>query len=152
MIKLLMTKFLLVDDDEDDAVLFCEEVTSLDPVMKCYKAENGQQVFDLLSRYRPEKPDVIFLDINMPVMDGWECLRRLKEDSDYRHIPVIMYSTSSARKDVEKAYNLGAFTFLTKPESMRELSKILHVVAKTPQQSLLNELQSFDSVKMKKAG
>jgi len=152
MTKLLTTKFLLVDDDEDDAVMFCEEVTLIDPVMKCYKAENGQQVFELLSQYRPDKPDVIFLDINMPIMDGWECLRRLKQDLDYRHIPVIMYSTSSARRDVDKAYELGALTFLTKPENMRELSNILHVVAKTPHDSLLIELQSFNSVKMRKAG
>jgi CheY-like chemotaxis protein len=141
---------MLVDDDEDDADLFCEEVASLDPAMKCYKAENGAEVFDALARLRPDKPDVIFLDINMPVMDGWECLRRLKNEPAYSQIPVIMYSTSSARQDVDMAYSLGALAFMSKPEDMHELSNILGVVAKTPQDLLLNHLKSFKSIRTRK--
>lgn len=150
--KHLPTRFLLVDDDEDDALLFREAVGQLGPVMKCFIAESGEKVFEVLSQHHSAQPHIIFLDINMPIMNGWDCLERLKEDPEYRHIPVIIYSTSSAKQDVDKAYNLGALTFVTKPEDFKELTKILHVVAKTPHDKLLGQLRHFGSVKMKKVG
>jgi CheY-like chemotaxis protein len=139
---------LLADDDADDANLFCEALTRIAPTMKCLTVENGRQAFELLSEHQAEPPHVIFLDINMPIMDGWECLRKLKENSDYQHIPVIMYSTSSARKDIEMAYNLGALLFLTKPEDFHELCEILKIVATNPQEDLLASLRRFESVKI----
>jgi CheY-like chemotaxis protein len=146
----LITHFLLADDDEDDVYLFCEAVAELGPAMKCDTAENGEAVFDILSQQSAEKPEIIFLDINMPVMNGWECLSRLKEDPASRHIPVIMYSTSAAEQDVDRAYSLGALTFLTKPEDHRELAQILEIVARNPQDLLLSLLTPFKSVRLKR--
>jgi CheY-like chemotaxis protein len=60
-------------------------------------------------------PDFIFLDINMSKMDGWKCLNELKKDESLKHIPVIMYSTSSTEEEIKKAYQLGAVHFLKKP-------------------------------------
>lgn len=141
-------KFLLADDDADDASLFCEALNLVAPVMECITVENGLELFELLSNHTTGKPDVIFLDINMPVMNGWECLRTLKKNSDYKSIPAIMYSTSSAKKDIELAYSLGAFLFVTKPEDFMELSKILEIVATSSQDSLLSQLKSFKSVRV----
>ena len=143
---IVKTKFLLADDDLDDASLFCEALSDIDPALKCHTVENGRQVFEFLS-HQINRPDVIFLDINMPIMNGWDCLRKLKEDSGFKNIPTIMYSTSSAKKDIEMAYGLGAFAFLSKPEEFHELSNILKTVAITPQDSLIQHLSTFKSMK-----
>jgi CheY-like chemotaxis protein len=143
----LRTKFLLADDDTDDATLFCEALTMIAPVMECFTAESGRDLFALLAERHPEKPDIIFLDINIPVMNGWECLRKLKESEDYRDIPVIMYSTSAAKRDVQMAYSLGAMVFLTKPEDFSELCGILEVVATNALDSMMKNLRGFASVR-----
>ncbi len=142
------TKFLLADDDADDANLFCEALTRIAPAMECDTVENGREVLELLSKQNPDRPDVIFLDINMPIMDGWDCLRQLKLHPNYRHIPAIMYSTSSAKHDIEMAYRLGALLFLTKPEDFHELCQILEIVVKNPQESFVPHLSRFASVKL----
>ncbi|HWB93181.1 MAG TPA: response regulator [Puia sp.] len=139
-------KFLLADDDTDDASLFCEALAAIASAIECHTAENGLELFELLSNQ--DKPDLIFLDINMPIMDGWECLKKLKDSSNYRTIPIIMYSTSSAKKDIDMAYRLGASLFVTKPEDFKELSSILEVVTTTSYDSLPNRLRGFKSVKM----
>jgi CheY-like chemotaxis protein len=143
----LKTKFLIADDDADDAGLFCEALCQIANSMKCFKVENGREVFDFLSDSETGKPDIIFLDINMPIMNGWECLKKLK-DSDFKTIPTIMYSTSSAKTDIALAYSLGAALFLTKPEDFEELRKILQIVATNPQESLLTHLRGFDNVRV----
>jgi CheY-like chemotaxis protein len=143
----LIRKFLLADDDTDDANLFCEAINQVS-LAECNTVENGLELFKLLSKQNTDNPDIIFLDINMPMMDGWECLRKLKSSSDYSSIPVIMYSTSSAKRDIDMAYSLGAQLFLTKPEDFRELSKILEIVATSSQDSLLSQLKGFKSVKV----
>jgi CheY-like chemotaxis protein len=143
----MKTNFLIADDDADDANLFCEALSQIDPVTKCFIAENGREVLELLSG-GINNPDIIFLDINMPIMNGWECLKRLKEDTTFKNIPVVMYSTSSAKKDVEKAYGLGALIFLSKPEDFRELCKILQVIVTNPLESLLKSLRGFENVKV----
>lgn len=141
------TKFLLADDDADDALLFCEALTNIATVMECYKVENGKEVFKFLES-PIDNPDVIFLDINMPIMNGWDCLKKLKDNPVYSTIPTIMYSTSSAKKDIDLAYSLGALLFLTKPEDFKELCKILEIVATNPQDSLKGNLRGFESVKL----
>lgn len=72
------TRFLIAYDDDDDASLFCEALCKIANAMTCYKVENGREVFEFLARPEIEKPEVTFSDINMPIMNGWECLKRLK--------------------------------------------------------------------------
>ena len=144
----LKRKFLLADDDADDASLFCEALNRIAPVLECTTVENGVELFELLSQRISDKPDVIFLDINMPIMNGWESLRKLKEDKEYKSIPTIMYSTSSAKKDIETAYRLGALLFVTKPEDFVELTTILEIVATSSQDSVVSRLKGFESVKL----
>jgi CheY-like chemotaxis protein len=148
MVAPLNRKFLLVDDDVDDAKIFCEALTRKVPDTECHTVESGLDLFERLAKPDLGRPDVIFLDINMPIMNGWDCLKKLKDDSAYRNIPTIMYSTSSAKKDVDMAYSLGAEVFLTKPEDFRELAKILEIVASSSGGSLLSRLKGFESVKV----
>lgn len=143
------TTFMIADDDTDDAEMFCEALHQVAPgKMCCLKVENGQALFEALSGEEMLTPDIIFLDINMPVMNGWQCLAKLQEDSSLRTIPTIMYSTSSSKKDIDRAYALGATFFVTKPEDFDELCGILKVFATNTPDTLVTELRHFPSVKI----
>jgi CheY-like chemotaxis protein len=120
---------LLADDDTDDAEMFMSVLSDIDPQIKCYHVENGRDVLTYLKRGERERPDVIFLDINMPEMSGWECLTKLKEESTTKLIPVLIYSTSSHARDREIANELGATGFITKPSDYKTLKKILSSIA-----------------------
>jgi CheY-like chemotaxis protein len=114
-----MTRYkniLLVDDDKDDQEVFVEVLQAVDASLTWAIADNGKLALDLLPTLLPQKPDIIFLDINMPVMDGFGFLRRIKAMDEYKDIPVLILSTSPV--GVENAYALGACLFLSKPYSM----------------------------------
>jgi CheY-like chemotaxis protein len=144
----MITKFLLADDDADDGSIFCEAVMNVSNEMQCRTVENGRNLIELLSSNKGYLPEVIFLDINMPIMNGWDCLTQLKGDSRFNDIPTIIYSTSSLRKDIERAYRLGADLFITKPEDFDELCEIVKIVASNSTSSFSGELSAFNSVKM----
>jgi CheY-like chemotaxis protein len=142
--------FLLADDDADDKTLFCEALAEIDPAIVCHTASDGEEALAILSHKQIGKPSIIFLDINMPVMDGWQCLGRIKEHTDHRHIPVIMYSTSSYQRDIDLALENGAFCFFTKPSDYRQLRSILRLIATTPIDSLSNAMKEFKNLKFSK--
>ena len=139
--------FLLADDDADDKTLFCEALSEIDPGIVCHTASDGKEALAILSGKQITKPNIIFLDINMPVMDGWQCLGRLKENTDFKDVPVIMYSTSSYQRDIELALESGAFCFFTKPSDYRELRRILRLIATNPVGSLSDVMKEFKNVK-----
>ena len=108
---------VLVVDDEADIVStlqyrleFCE--------FEVITAVNGKEG---LEKAANEKPDLILLDISMPVMDGHEMLERLKNRPDLKDIPVIMLTAYSDAKDVAKAADLGIVDYITKPFDFTEL-------------------------------
>jgi CheY-like chemotaxis protein len=121
-------KFLLVDDDYEDTELFAEAVESIDAGVACLNAAHGKDALDKLTGQAIQKPDIIFLDINMPVMNGWQFLSKLKEMEELKEIPVIMYSTSSKRSDMNTAMSSGALCFFTKPDNYHRLKKILEII------------------------
>jgi CheY-like chemotaxis protein len=120
---------MIVDDDKDDRFFFRSAIRKNNPTYECIEAENGD---DALKQLRKAKrlPDFIFLDLNMPKMDGRECLEELKKDKDLKQIPVIIYSTSDYEVDINLTEELGADYFLTKlfdiyplPEELTEAMK-----------------------------
>src|SRR5688572_26664191 len=116
---------LLADDDRDDYEVFREALEQTKYDTKLFRAENGAAVFDYLKNTANPRPDVIFLDLNMPVMSGWQCLARLKNIKEYESIPVIMYTTSSHFRDVEIASDLNAHGLITKPSNPKILTSVL---------------------------
>lgn len=116
---------LLADDDKDDIEMFCEAMESINENIVCECAENGVRTWELLNEME-DKPQLIFLDINMPVMNGWECLKLIKNDAKYQDIPVIMISTSSYKNDRDKASELGAMGYFVKPNDFNDLKYVLH--------------------------
>jgi CheY-like chemotaxis protein len=128
--------FLLADDDRDDAELFGEALTTIDPPVEFHHVSDGQAVFTFLNNSSNKKPHIIFLDLNMPQMSGWQCLAKLKNDIYLKDIPVVMYSTSANPRDREIALELGAVGFVTKPTDFKLLTKILSAISKTDNESL----------------
>jgi CheY-like chemotaxis protein len=120
--------FLVVDDDADDRELFSEAVEELDDSVYCVAASDGFEALEKLGGDPPCTPDLIFLDINMPAMDGWQFLERVKRQESLKDIPIIIYSTSSQQRDILQAKQSGALCFVTKPREYRQLKKILEIV------------------------
>ncbi len=136
---------LFVDDDADDSELFAEALGEIDASINYYSAIDGQDALNKLQHNGISKPDLIFLDINMPGMDGWECLTQLKRHEDLKHIPVIMYSTSSAKKDRDTAAGLGALGFLSKPTDYGTLKKILlHLTRQATEEGLQRSIAQLN--------
>lgn len=115
----LMT-ILYADDDRDDRDLMTEALNEIDPSISCQIAADGQELLNMLHK-NSELPDYIFLDINMPVMNGRECLIALKKDKRLREIPVVIYSTTVNNSEVNDFYHLGASTFIQKPNNFADL-------------------------------
>ena len=115
---------LYVDDDFDDIEIFCDAVRSVNPTATCFIARDGLEALTLLEKME-QKPDYIFLDINMPVMNGKHCLMELKSRPDLCHIPVFMYSTSSNPIEKGECFKLGALKFLIKHYEYNKLVKEL---------------------------
>jgi CheY-like chemotaxis protein len=137
------TTFLLIDDDVDDISLFEEVLQQVDPAVTFASAPNGQDALAMLTAASAALPDIIFLDLNMPRMDGRQCLAALKQDDNLKQIPVIMYTTSSQPKDIEQALKNGAVCYITKPTSLKELQEILEVITGNVHQQLEEALRTL---------
>jgi CheY-like chemotaxis protein len=111
----LPKKLLLVDDDEDDREIFLSVVQSIAPAIECRMATNGQDALNKLNQHA-DLPDLIFLDLNMPLMDGRQFLREVKKHHTLKEIPVIVLSTSSDKETITLSRSLGASDFITKPD------------------------------------
>jgi CheY-like chemotaxis protein len=142
--------FLLADDDNDDRELFCEALGEIDPTIVCYCVTDGKATLELLDDEDVEKPQIIFLDINMPGMNGWECLTRLKQHDEHKQIPVIIYSTSSHQREADIALDLGALCFFTKPTNFLELKEILKAISSCERQYLLESISQFNGIKSRR--
>ncbi len=119
---------LLADDDVEDCEFFEEALGELDYKANVSVVHNGEELISFINKKDSTQPDIIFLDINMPCMNGIECLSELRKKKNMRNIPVVMFTTSSTRKDIETTYANGAKLFLTKPKSIKELSKKVYKI------------------------
>lgn len=111
---------LLIDDDEDDRWLFAEALQRTVPAVNCITAAGGTEAIELLTS-EEVMPDMIYMDLNMPGMDGKRCLQILKQHPSLKHIPVTVYSTSNFHKDIQEAKALGASEFIIKPSDYSQL-------------------------------
>lgn len=121
---------VLVDDDEDDRYIFQEAFLQTGCKNPFVQFENGTLLLNYLETVDPgEYPSLILLDLNMPVMDGREVLKTVKANPQWRHIPVIVFTTSRLGKDRKTAYDLGANCFISKPSGYQEVLDISKSIA-----------------------
>lgn len=135
---------LLVDDDVDDREIFNLALTEIEPSIEVAWAASGLEALTRLSG-DDGKPDFIFLDLNMPGMRGTECLKSIKRLPAVEHVPVLIYSTSAHRKDIEETATLGAAHFLKKPSTIVALVMMLRDVFEGKVKSFYYEDGSGDS-------
>ena len=140
-ITMMKTTFLLVDDDLENSELFCEALKEVDHSVICHIAIGGEDAFRILEEIR--KPTFIFSDIQMPGMNGWEFLKKLKSHDRYKDIPVIMYSSIADQKEIDMAYQEGAYSFLIKPRYYKELKRVLNLLVNKIKTSSLGTVHSY---------
>ncbi|RYD57665.1 MAG: response regulator [Sphingobacteriales bacterium] len=118
----------LVDDDRDEHELFEDALRDVDGAIELITAKNGAEAFEKLRATDVNTPDIIFLDLNMPKMDGKQFLREIKAKKEFEDIPVYVYTTSSNVQEKLEVLALGAANFITKPGSYTELCDTLRSV------------------------
>jgi two-component system response regulator len=121
---------LMADDDEDDRLLAHDAMDAAGYGDHCQTVEDGTELLQFLRREgkyantegeSENLPSVILLDLNMPILDGRDTLKQLKEDELLRRIPVIIFSTSSDEQDIMQVYDLGASAYMVKPTNFDTL-------------------------------
>ena len=117
----------LVDDDADDRMIFTRAIAEVAENCSLVAFTSGQQLIDTLRapEARRERPDVIFLDINMPVITGLETLEVLRTELMLHSLPIAMYSTSNLETDISQALVAGANLYISKPNNFNDLTGIL---------------------------
>ena len=121
MQKIYPKTFYLIDDDSDDLEFFCEAVSSIDESIICIKSTSSELSLASFKQHDIPVPDLIFLDLNMPAIDGRTFLSEIKQVKPYAQVPIIVYSTSSHPRDIEETIELGAANFMTQPYTMKAL-------------------------------
>ena len=122
---------LYVDDDSEDKEIFCDALAEIDPTILCLTASDGEEGLARLTVLLTP-PDFIFLDLNMPRMNGKEMLLELKKSERFSSIPVVIYSTSLLKHDVQMLNDLGAYLCIEKPADIGSLQDRLRGILKLP--------------------
>ncbi len=117
---------LLAEDDEDDQELIAIAFDKVVPKHRFHITNNGQEALEYLSAL-PEKslPCLIMLDLNMPILNGFQTLDALKQDTRYQHIPKVVFTTSDSEEDKAACLARGAKDYVVKPHSMKGIVKTI---------------------------
>jgi CheY-like chemotaxis protein len=124
----MIKTILLAEDDEDDFLLFQEAIRDFKEPLILDRVKDGVELINKLGNAEAQAPDLIFLDINMPRRNGFECLSDIRNDQGLKHLPVVIFSTSKDTALVTWMYNSGANLYLCKPASFQELRAAIQTV------------------------
>lgn len=116
---------LLAEDDEDDRQFFREAIERMNLNTHLEMVTDGVFLIEYLKNNPEKKPHLIFLDLNMPRKDGFECLHEIRNVLGLTELPIAIYSTSNASVDMEEAFRLGANIYIRKPSDFEMLKKII---------------------------
>ncbi len=125
-------EILLVEDNEGDVFLTKKAFQKAKIVNNIYVAPDGEVAMEMLKNeagYEDiPKPDIVFLDINLPKKDGKQVLAEMKADENLRRIPVVILTSSQAEQDVLKSYDLHANSYIVKPVDLKKFQAVVDVV------------------------
>lgn len=123
--NLSILNILLADDDIDDCIFFKEALNELLLVTNLTAVHDGEQLMQLLGDESIALPQILFLDINMPRKNGFECLSEIKRTERLKDLPVVIFSTSFEQEVVHSLYQNGAQYFIRKPSEFSQFKKII---------------------------
>ena len=112
---------LLADDDKDDCLFFSDILSTLSEDTSLTIVKDGEQLISQLAKNVENLPEVLFLDLNMPKKNGYDCLTEIKSHASMNKIPVIIFSTSYDEEKANQLYDNGAHYYICKPTNFREL-------------------------------
>jgi CheY-like chemotaxis protein len=115
-------QIFIVDDDEDDRFIFENALKETGIPAVVSQMANG---LELLALLKAKIPNMIFLDVNMPLMDGLTALEQIRINDSYKHVPIIVFSTSDNPTTVRSAYELGARLYLKKPDLYEDYIRLI---------------------------
>ena len=116
---------VLVDDDKDDCYLFEEILQELPVSTQLVTVRDGEKLLQLLEAKTKELPDVIFLDLNMLVKNGMECLSEIKAHEKFKNLCVIIFSTSFRQEVTDQLYSKGAMHYIKKPDNFTQFKELI---------------------------
>jgi CheY-like chemotaxis protein len=119
---------ILADDDEDDRMLFREALDEIAVQTKLSLFKHGQELLDYLFQPQTELPNLIFLDLNMPIKDGKQCLQEIRNNPKLKNVYIAIYSTSSSDTDIKDTYLNGASIYINKPSCFNKLKETIEKV------------------------
>ncbi len=119
---------ILADDDEDDRMFFTDAFEELKISTKVQTCNDGVELMNYLNKDDSVLPNVLFLDLNMPMKNGIECLHEIKADKRFDDIIIAIYSTSSSEEHIEETFICGANIYIKKPSDFSELKRVLSYV------------------------
>lgn len=119
-------ELLLIEDEAADAYLVKRALKKSKMLVNFHHVFNGVEALEYIRQGDSPHPDLILLDLNMPLMNGREFLAELKKDQSLQHIPVVILTTSDVEEDVVRTYQLGASGYITKPVDLRQFMEAIH--------------------------
>lgn len=124
-------KIFLAEDDADDRMFFQDVLNEVDIDTSLVVADDGVKLMSVLDESVPPPPDIIFLDLNMPRKNGFECLKEIRQTAKLKEIPVIIFSTTDSSQAIDTTYSLGANYYMKKPHTFALLKKAIEKVLAT---------------------
>ena len=124
--NLIQLNVLLADDDLDDYIFFKTALDDLPLSTHLTAVHDGQELMQLLTTETYQLPHVLFLDINMPRKNGFECLHEIKHNERLKDLPVIMFSTSNSRDTMSALFKNGAHVYIRKPGNFDQLKELIY--------------------------
>ena len=118
-------QLLLADDDEDDCIFFKQAIAELPIDANLTIVNDGEQLMQNLAKKLVSLPHVLFLDLNMPLKNGYECLVAIKQDSNLRQIPVVIVSTFFTPDMADQLHTNGAHYCIQKPYEFEKLKQVI---------------------------
>ena len=119
------TYVVLADDDEDDRLFFTDAFEELKMQTKVDVYKDGIELMNALNQSDSILPNILFLDLNMPMKSGLECLKEIKMNPRFKNLSIAIYSTSASEEDIEDTFVNGANVYIKKPNDFKILKKIL---------------------------
>ncbi len=116
---------LYADDDIDDCNFFKEAASALPMNTQITVVKDGEELMNYLSENEENLPHVLFLDINMPRKNGFECLEEIKKSQKLKDLPVVMFSTSNSKEKINVLFKNGANIYVHKPSDFVQLIQVI---------------------------